>query len=144
MGSGKSVAIVGLGEVGKPLFELVSKFHSAVGVDISLPPSLPLHVDVLHVCFPFEIKDFVGEDSINRAGSTDPEKIREAIKATNIPGDKLITPWRGIKFDEKGQNILVDAIVIQYQDGGKRYTIYPFNLATKDIVYPIPRWSQRK
>jgi UDP-N-acetyl-D-mannosaminuronate dehydrogenase len=61
MGSRKSVVIVGLGEVGKPLFELVSKFHSAVGVDISLPPSLPSQVDVLHVCFPFEIKDFVSE-----------------------------------------------------------------------------------
>jgi branched-chain amino acid transport system substrate-binding protein len=83
-------------------------------------------------------------DAINRAGSTNPEKIREAIKATNIPGDQLITPWRGIKFDENGQNILVDAIIIQYQDGGKRYTVYPFNLATKEIIYPIPRWSERK
>ena len=83
-------------------------------------------------------------DAINRAGSTNPEAIREAIRNTNIPGDKLITPWRGIKFDDKGQNILVDAIVIQYQDGGKRSTIYPFNLATKEIIYPIPRWSERK
>jgi branched-chain amino acid transport system substrate-binding protein len=83
-------------------------------------------------------------DAINRAGSTKPEAIREAIKKTNIPGDKLITPWRGIQFDENGQNILVDAIVIQYQDGAKRYTIYPFNLATREIVYPIPRWSERK
>ena len=83
-------------------------------------------------------------DAINRAGSTNPEAIREAIKKTNIPGDKLITPWRGIQFDENGQNILVDAIVIQYQDGAKRYTIYPFNLATREIVYPIPKWSERK
>jgi branched-chain amino acid transport system substrate-binding protein len=83
-------------------------------------------------------------DAINRAGSTNPEAIREAIRNTNIPGDKLITPWRGIKFDETGQNILVDAIIIQYQDGGKRATIYPFNLATKEIIYPIPRWSERK
>jgi branched-chain amino acid transport system substrate-binding protein len=83
-------------------------------------------------------------DAINRAGSTQPEAIREAIKKTQITGDKLITPWRGIQFDENGQNILVDAIVIQYQDGGKRYTIYPFNLATRDIVYPIPKWSERK
>ena len=83
-------------------------------------------------------------DAINRAGSTDPEKIREAIRATNIPGDKLITPWRGIKFNEKGQNIMVDAIIIQYQDGGKRSTVFPFNLATKEFIYPIPKWSTRK
>ena len=61
MGSKTSVVIAGLGEVGKPLFELISKFHSTVGVDISPPSSLPSQVDVLHVCFPFEIKDFVGE-----------------------------------------------------------------------------------
>lgn len=83
-------------------------------------------------------------DALNRAGSTKPEAIQKAIKETHIPGDKLITPWRGIKFDENGQNILVDAIVIQYQDGGKRYTIFPFNLATREIIYPIPKWSERK
>lgn len=83
-------------------------------------------------------------DALNRAGSTEPEKIRKAILETNIPGDKLITPWRGIKFNEKGQNALVDAIVIQYQNGGKRYTIYPFNLAVGELIYPIPKWSARK
>ena len=54
------VVIAGLGEVGKPLFELVSKHHDAVGVDIS-PIDRPGQVDVLHVCYPFAIKDFVGE-----------------------------------------------------------------------------------
>jgi len=83
-------------------------------------------------------------DAINRAGSTNPEAIREALRKTYIPGDKLITPWRGIKFDETGQNILGDAIIIQYQDGGKAHTIFPFNLATREPIYPIPMWSERK
>jgi branched-chain amino acid transport system substrate-binding protein len=82
-------------------------------------------------------------DAINRAGSTQPEAIREALIKTNIPADQLITPWRGVKFDETGQNILGDAIVIQWQ-GGKSYTVWPFNLATKDLIYPIPKWSARK
>ena len=82
-------------------------------------------------------------DAINRAGSTNPEAIREALIKTNIPGDQLITPWRGMKFDETGQNILVDAIVIQYQ-GGKAHTVWPFNLAAQEIIYPIPKWSERK
>ena len=82
-------------------------------------------------------------DAINRAGSTAPEAIREALVKTNIPADQLITPWRGVKFDETGQNILVDAIVIQYQ-GAKPYTVWPFNLATKEMIYPIPKWSERK
>jgi UDP-N-acetyl-D-mannosaminuronate dehydrogenase len=55
-----SVVVVGLGEVGKPLFELLSRHYDTVGVDIS-PVGLIEHVDVLHVCYPFEIKDFIGE-----------------------------------------------------------------------------------
>jgi UDP-N-acetyl-D-mannosaminuronate dehydrogenase len=56
-----SVVVVGLGEVGRPLFELLSKHYKVIGVDIS-PPTEPVgKVDVLHVCYPFEIKDFVGE-----------------------------------------------------------------------------------
>jgi len=42
-----------------------------------------------------------------------------------------------VKFDETGQNILVDAIVIQYQ-GGKPSTVWPFNLAAKEMIYPSP------
>jgi branched-chain amino acid transport system substrate-binding protein len=82
-------------------------------------------------------------EAINRAGSTKPEAIQDALKKTNIPADQLITPWRGVKFDETGQNILVDAIVIQYSEA-KQHTVWPFNLAAKDLVYPIPRWSERK
>jgi UDP-N-acetyl-D-mannosaminuronate dehydrogenase len=58
-GSGK-VVVVGLGEVGKPLFELLSRHYDTVGVDIS-PAGLTDGVDVLHVCYPFEIKDFISE-----------------------------------------------------------------------------------
>src|SRR5882724_9899233 len=43
-------------------------------------------------------------DAINRAKSTDGEKIREALVATDMAGDVTIMPWRRIKFDEMGQN----------------------------------------
>jgi UDP-N-acetyl-D-mannosaminuronate dehydrogenase len=56
-----SIVVVGLGEVGKPLLELLSKHYKTIGVDI-VPPDGPVgKVDVLHVCYPFEIKDFIGE-----------------------------------------------------------------------------------
>lgn len=55
------VVIVGLGEVGKPLFELISKYHQTVGVDISPPAEGIGQVDFLHVCYPFQISDFIGE-----------------------------------------------------------------------------------
>ena len=60
MKNNNKIVVVGLGEVGKPLFELFSRHHDTVGVDIS-PVGLIEHVDVLHVCYPFEIKDFIGE-----------------------------------------------------------------------------------
>jgi UDP-N-acetyl-D-mannosaminuronate dehydrogenase len=54
------VVVVGLGEVGKPLFQLLSERYETVGVDIA--PATPIgSVDVLHICYPFEIPDFIGE-----------------------------------------------------------------------------------
>jgi UDP-N-acetyl-D-mannosaminuronate dehydrogenase len=57
----KKVVVVGLGEVGKPVFELISRHHHTVGVDISPPLEEIEQVDVLHVCYPFQIRNFVGE-----------------------------------------------------------------------------------
>ena len=55
--------VVGLGEVGAPLLELVRRSgRSAVGVDIAGEPWRGRDtVDVMHICIPFEIPDFVGE-----------------------------------------------------------------------------------
>lgn len=61
MSAVETVAVVGLGEVGRPIFELVSKHHEAVGVDVAVPAVGVQRVDVMHVCYPFEIRDFVGE-----------------------------------------------------------------------------------
>jgi UDP-N-acetyl-D-mannosaminuronate dehydrogenase len=55
------IVVVGLGEVGKPLFELISRYHHVTGVDISPPGEEITNVDVLHICYPFQIRDFVGE-----------------------------------------------------------------------------------
>jgi len=82
-------------------------------------------------------------DAMNRAGSTDPEAIRKALAATSIPGDQLIMTWEGIRFDETGQNTGVRGIILQLQ-GEKYHTVYPFDVATKEVLYPIPKWSERK
>jgi UDP-N-acetyl-D-mannosaminuronate dehydrogenase len=56
-----NIVVVGLGEVGKPLYELISKYHSVLGVDIKPPSTSTGSVDVLHICYPFQIRDFIGE-----------------------------------------------------------------------------------
>src|SRR5688500_19146594 len=83
------------------------------------------------------------DDDNNRAKSTSPEDIRKALVATNIPAEQLIMPWTGVKFDDKGQNTGVRAILQQVQNG-QYATIYPFELAAKDVVYPLPAWKDRK
>lgn len=61
MTSRQSVVVVGLGEVGKPLLEVLSSHYSTQGVDIAPSTAGIESTDVLHICFPFEIRDFVGE-----------------------------------------------------------------------------------
>ena len=58
-----SVVVIGLGEVGRPLLELLSGHYHTVGVDITPPTDPVAKVDVLHLCFPFQITDFVGESA---------------------------------------------------------------------------------
>lgn len=53
--------VVGLGEVGKPLMAILSQRHHTVGLDIEGPDRRIDHADVMHICYPFEIRDFVGE-----------------------------------------------------------------------------------
>jgi len=57
----KKVVIVGLGEIGKPLFDLCSGQHETVGVDIEPAVDRVDHPDFVHICYPFQIRDFVGE-----------------------------------------------------------------------------------
>jgi branched-chain amino acid transport system substrate-binding protein len=79
---------------------------------------------------------FVLADAINRAGSAKPEDIRTALVATNIAGAQTIMPWKGVKFDETGQNILCNP-VIQQVFAGTYKTIWPFDLAAADAVWAV-------
>ena len=40
-------------------------------------------------------------NAINNAGSTDPEKIRQALVDLDMSSDSLIVPYRGIKFGSR-------------------------------------------
>jgi branched-chain amino acid transport system substrate-binding protein len=75
-------------------------------------------------------------DAINRAKSTDGDKIREALVATDISGEQTIMPWKRIKFDEMGQNNDADPVLLQYI-GGKFVTIFPPQAAIAEAVWPM-------
>lgn len=52
--------VIGLGEVGRPLLELLGKHFDVVGVDTE-PAEIRGECEIMHICYPFEIEDFVGE-----------------------------------------------------------------------------------
>jgi branched-chain amino acid transport system substrate-binding protein len=85
-------------------------------------------------------REFMGllilADGIDRAQSTDGEKIREALAATNLPGDRTIMPWKQVKFDETGQNNDADPVLLQYVNG-KFVTIFPAPVATAPPIWPM-------
>ena len=75
-------------------------------------------------------------EAINRAKSTDGDKIREALVATDMPGDVTIMPWKRVKFDEMGQNNDADPVLLQYV-GGKFVTIFPAQAAVAEAIWPM-------
>ena len=52
-----TIVVAGLGEVGRPLFELIQQKYPAVGIDIQRAAPLG-RCAVLHICFPFN-KSFI-------------------------------------------------------------------------------------
>ena len=87
---------------------------------------------------------FVLAEAINRAKSTNPDAIVKALHETNIPGDQTIYPWEGIKFDpQTNQNIYARGTLVQILNQ-EYVTIWPFDSASKQVVWPFPAWKDRK
>ena len=82
---------------------------------------------------------FVLADAINRAGSTAPDKIQAALKATDLKADQLMIGYHGVKFDDSGQNTLSATFLIQLK--GKQYvSVWPEQLATGKLEWPMKGW----
>lgn len=76
----------------------------------------------------------VYKDAIERAGSLDREKVRNAIAATN-----LSTIYGKVTFMDNGQ-INGTSVVLQILNGE---VVQVFPNAAHAAVYPIPAWSKR-
>jgi branched-chain amino acid transport system substrate-binding protein len=80
-------------------------------------------------------------EAINRAGSTDPAKIQKALQETDLGPDQLMIGYRGVKFDETGQNTLSATYLIQLQ--GKEYrSVWPEARATAKLIWPMTGWRK--
>jgi len=75
--------------------------------------------------------------AIEKAGSTDPEKVREALANFNET-----TFWGPIKFDNTGK-ITGRGMVVGQIQGGKFVPVYPEPLAEGKLIWPAPPWDKR-
>src|ERR1700674_2174921 len=80
-------------------------------------------------------------DAINRAGSTDPAKIQKALQDADLKPEQLMIGYRGVKFDDTGQNTLSATYLIQLQ--GKEYkSVWPEDRATAKLIWPMTGWRK--
>jgi len=85
-------------------------------------------------------------DTINRAGSTDPQKLLEAAAKTFTRPKDLIITYAGIKFDQNHQNILAGGVVAQIGWDGEKHLLWPWDTAAQTgfkVMYPSPSWDER-
>jgi len=82
-------------------------------------------------------------DAIERAASSDPLKVRDALAKTNLTrGPGSVMPGCRVEFDATGWNKHVHPVMVQWQKGQLR-TVYPESDARGKPVWPVPAWDRR-
>ena len=76
-------------------------------------------------------------DALQRAGTFDTEKVRDAIAAT-----KLETFYGWVDFDDTGKNIAKPMVLRQIQQG-KYVPVAPSKFAAGNVIFPRPKWRDR-
>jgi branched-chain amino acid transport system substrate-binding protein len=75
--------------------------------------------------------------ALQNAGSTDPQKVRDALKSLNVT-----TFYGPIKFSASGENDTKPMVTIQIQKG-QVVTVFPSDVANASFQYPAPPFGQR-
>jgi len=74
---------------------------------------------------------YVIKDALERAGSLDPQKIRQALVTMDLKdGPGMIVGYDAVKFDSTGQNENASLVMVQINDVGnglERITVWPMN-----------------
>jgi len=90
------------------------------------------------------VATYVLADALERAKSTDPKAIRDALAKTKLDkGPAMIVGYNAIEFDETGQNKHAALVMVQLNDIGKgmeRLTVWPkaSRRANYKPVFPTP------
>src|SRR5437763_6747186 len=80
---------------------------------------------------------YVIKDALERGGSADRDKLRDALAKTNLTDH--ILPQNAIKFDDTGENVNASPALLQVQ-GGKPVVVGPARFAEAKPVFPVAKW----
>ncbi len=81
---------------------------------------------------------YVLKDALERAASTDRDKVRDALASTNLT-DHILTQ-DAIKFDDTGEDVYASPALIQVQHG-KPVVVGPAKYAEAKPIFPVPKWK---
>lgn len=80
-------------------------------------------------------------DALERAGSDDPKKLRDAIAATQLnAGQRNYVEVDGVKFDGKGYNTRATIDIKQIKSKAW-HSVSPDRFASATPVWPRPKWA---
>jgi branched-chain amino acid transport system substrate-binding protein len=118
--------------------------------DVGKPGSVPYRVNELfHAASGHDLDDTSARgmqgflalmEAINRAGSTEPAKIQSALRSQDLKADQLMIGYKGVRYDDKGQNVLASTLLVQL--AGKKYVaVWPDNSAVQTLALPFKGWG---
>jgi branched-chain amino acid transport system substrate-binding protein len=81
-------------------------------------------------------------DALERAGSADRAKLREALAQTNLCGERNLLPYNCVKFDASGQSPEGQLVMLQVQKG-QFVSVWPSDVAAAEPIFPVPAWAKR-
>jgi UDP-N-acetyl-D-mannosaminuronate dehydrogenase len=78
----EKVLVIGVGEIGKPLLELIRERYEAYGLDIKPVEPIP-ECQIMHICFPYDGENFI-QQSLRYIATYRPSLV--IINSTVAPG----------------------------------------------------------
>lgn len=86
---------------------------------------------------------WIFKDALERAASTDGERLRQALAETDIRSGVPTFMYDRVKFDEMGQNPYAINVVAQIHQGSLA-VVFPTRLAVRSPQWPVPGWDARR
>lgn len=104
------------------------------------------HYPATHATAGFVAGRVLFENVLPKAGSDDPEAVRKAALAVDIPQGGSVFGY-GVKFappddPAAGQNLRAHPVIMQWQDQ-KMVVVHPAGFAVGQPLMPLPTWEER-